>query len=99
MRVAVLVFFDLEGLVFIFEEDGQDHIRVFVICCRLIVLRVIFDVEIVGPKGLVRADSMFLHFGDEVFPDDGKEFSLTIDYWYFIAKLVLHEDAGHLLLN
>ena len=85
MRVAVLVFFDLEGLVFIFEEDGQDHIRVFVIRRRLVVLRVVFDEEVVWPKGLVCADTMFLHLGDQVFSDDGKEFSLTIDYRDFIA--------------
>ena len=64
MWVAVLVFFDLEGLVFIFEEDRQDHIRVFVIRCRLVILRVVFDVEIIRSKGLVSADSMLLHLGN-----------------------------------
>ena len=71
MWVAVFVFFDLEGLIFIFEEDGQDYVCVFVIRRRLIVLCVIFDVEIIGSKGLVSADSMFLHLGNEVFADDG----------------------------
>ena len=42
---------------------------------------------------------MFLHLGYQVFADDRQEFTLTVYHRDLVAELVLHKDAGHLLLN
>ena len=94
----MFVFFDLEGLVFIFQNDRDDHVGVFVIRSALVIIRVVFDKEVIHPVRFVRGDVVLLHFGSKVFTYDGQEFTLLVHHRDVISEFVLHKNTGDILL-